>query len=47
MLSRRDEQRNSISDRGLGACVGHALWVPVAVMRVPAMGTGPSGSKIV
>ena len=46
-LCRRNEQCNSISDWGLGACVGHALRVPMAGTRVPAMGTDPSGSKIV
>ena len=37
---------NSISDRGLGACVGHALRVPMAGMRVPSTGTDSPGSKI-
>ena len=41
------EQLNSIADRGLGACVGHALRVPMVGTCVPIGGTDPSGSDIV
>ena len=46
-LYRRSEQLNSIVDRGLGACVGHALRVPMVGTCVPIGGTDSSGSDIV
>jgi len=41
------EQLNSIIDQGLGACVGHALRVPMASTSVPIEGTDLSGSVVV
>jgi len=46
-LYRRSEQLNSIVDRGLGACVGHALRVPMAGTRVPDVGRDPPRFEIV
>ena len=46
-LYRGSEQVNSIVDRGSGACVGHALRVPMAGTCVPIGGTDPPGSVVV
>ena len=46
-LYRRSEQVNSIVDRGSGACVGHALRVPMAGTSVPIGGTDPPGFVVV
>ena len=46
-IYRANEQLHSIVDRGLGACVGHALRKPMAGTSVPAEGADPSGFDLV